>query len=118
MFHRYELSTVLYHDERPSFIATIGLVETCSSFCAANSPCSKHRDRKATMVSPDVAKYDLHPFAIIVLPIPLMILSSIAISIRIWIRSSLIRSFGRDDVLLILAHVRKAALAESQVPLT
>ncbi|KAI5202292.1 hypothetical protein E4T39_04756 [Aureobasidium subglaciale] len=57
------------------------------------------------MVSPDVAKYNLHPYAIIVLPIPLAILSSIAISIRIWIRCFLARAFGRDDVCLIIAHI-------------
>ncbi|KAI4738019.1 hypothetical protein E4T50_11510 [Aureobasidium sp. EXF-12298] len=57
------------------------------------------------MVSPDVAQYHLHPYAIIVLPIPLAILSSIAISIRIWIRCCLARSFGRDDVCLIVAHI-------------
>lgn len=58
------------------------------------------------MVSPDVAQYNLHPWAIIVLPIPLAVLSTIAISIRIWIRCVLARSFGRDDVCLIIAHVR------------
>ncbi|KEQ92200.1 hypothetical protein AUEXF2481DRAFT_32403 [Aureobasidium subglaciale EXF-2481] len=57
------------------------------------------------MVSPDVATYNLHPYAIIVLPIPLAILSSIAISIRIWIRCFMARSFGRDDVCLIIAHI-------------
>ncbi|KAH0404223.1 hypothetical protein KCU89_g1346, partial [Aureobasidium melanogenum] len=57
------------------------------------------------MVSPDVAEYNLHPIAIIVLPIPLAALSSIAISIRLWIRCYLVRSFGRDDVFLILAHI-------------
>lgn len=60
------------------------------------------------MVSPDVAQYNLHPYAIIVLPIPLAVLSSIAISIRIWIRCCLARSFGRDDICLILAHVRNS----------
>ncbi|KAG9657704.1 hypothetical protein KCU98_g2736, partial [Aureobasidium melanogenum] len=57
------------------------------------------------MVSPDVATYNLHPIAIIVLPIPLAVLSSIALSIRLWIRCCLVRSFGRDDVFLILAHI-------------
>jgi hypothetical protein len=66
------------------------------------------------MVSPDVAQYHLHPYAIIVLPIPLAILSSIAISIRIWIRCCLARSFGRDDVCLIVAHVRNSLCAEIQ----
>lgn len=64
------------------------------------------------MVSPDVAQYHLHPYAIIVLPIPLAILSSIAISIRIWIRCCLARSFGRDDVCLIIAHVRDSLCIE------
>jgi hypothetical protein len=63
------------------------------------------------MVSPDVAKYGLHPYAIIVLPIPLAILSSIAISVRIWVRCCLARSFGRDDVCLIIAHVRSSLCA-------
>lgn len=62
------------------------------------------------MVSPDVAKYNLHPIAIIVVPIPLVILSSIAISLRLWVRCCLVRSFGRDDVFLILAHVRREHL--------
>lgn len=57
------------------------------------------------MMSPDVALYNLHPYAIIVLPIPLAVLSSIAISIRMWIRCCLARSFGRDDICLIIAHV-------------
>lgn len=72
------------------------------------------------MVSPDVAEYNLHPIAIIVLPIPLAVLSSIAISIRLWIRCCLVRSFGRDDVFLILAHVRKGihSIAELTVFLT
>jgi hypothetical protein len=63
------------------------------------------------MVSPDVAKYGLHPYAIIVLPIPLAVLSSIAISIRIWVRCCLARSFGRDDVCLIIAHVSNSLCA-------
>lgn len=70
------------------------------------------------MVSPDVAKYNLHPIAIIVMPIPLAILASIALSIRLWVRCCLVRSFGRDDVFLILAYVRRATLAESKSSLT
>ncbi|KEQ62366.1 uncharacterized protein M437DRAFT_33752, partial [Aureobasidium melanogenum CBS 110374] len=42
---------------------------------------------------------------IIVMPIPLAILASIALSIRLWVRCCLVRSFGRDDVFLILAHI-------------
>ncbi|KAG9687580.1 hypothetical protein KCU76_g10223, partial [Aureobasidium melanogenum] len=57
------------------------------------------------MVSPDVAEYNLHPMAIIVMPIPLAILASIALSIWLWVRCCLVRSFGRDDVFLILAHI-------------
>lgn len=69
------------------------------------------------MVSPDVAEYNLHPYAIIVLPIPLAVLSSIAISIRIWIRCRLARAFGRDDVCLILSHVRNLpSSAEDELP--
>lgn len=66
------------------------------------------------MVSPDVAEYNLHPMAIIVMPIPLAILASIALSIRLWVRCCLVRSFGRDDVFLILAHVRRTIRLESQ----
>ena len=57
------------------------------------------------MVSPDVAKYNLHPYGIVVLPTPLAVLATIAISVRIWIRCFFTRSFGRDDVCLILAYV-------------
>jgi len=58
------------------------------------------------MVSPDTTQYDLHPQAIITLPIPLAILSTIAISLRIWIRCFLTRSFGRDDICLLISHVK------------
>ena len=57
------------------------------------------------MVSPDVARYHLHPVAIIVLPIPLVILSTIAISLRLWVRTRVVRAFGRDDTFLVIAHV-------------
>ena len=71
---------------------------------------------------PNAMQTNLHPQAIIVLPIPLAISSTIAISLRIWIRRFLTRSFGRDDICLMISHVKHilpyriwAMLMESQV---
>jgi len=60
------------------------------------------------MNSSDATGRALHPQVIIVLPIPLAILSTIAVLLRVWVRCFLTRAFGRDDICLLISHVRLA----------
>lgn len=57
------------------------------------------------MVSPDVAKYGLNPWGLIIVSIPFIVLVSIAVPLRVWVRVFMTRSFGWDDGLLVASYV-------------
>ncbi|KAF1344277.1 hypothetical protein BDV97DRAFT_373800 [Delphinella strobiligena] len=57
------------------------------------------------MVSPDVAKYGLNPWGLIVVSIPFLVLVSIAVPLRVWVRVFMTRSFGWDDGLLVASYL-------------
>ena len=57
------------------------------------------------MVSPDVAKYGLAPWPLIIIPIPFLVVALIALLMRMWVRIFMTRSFGYDDGFLIAAYV-------------
>ncbi|GAB7356610.1 hypothetical protein MBLNU459_g7334t1 [Dothideomycetes sp. NU459] len=61
------------------------------------------------MVSPDVQEYGLKPLAIIIVPIPFLLLSATAISLRVYVRGVMIRAFGWDDIILLAAFALFAA---------
>lgn len=53
----------------------------------------------------EIAAYGLKPVAFIALPVVLLILAAIAVALRVYVRAILIRNFGLDDWLLLLAFV-------------
>lgn len=57
------------------------------------------------MVHPDVAQYGLDPWGLMYVPIPFIILATITICLRVWIRISFTRTFWWDDWALIGSYV-------------
>lgn len=57
------------------------------------------------MVSPEVKEYGLKPLAILLVPPPFLLISAIALSLRIYVRGFMIKAFGWDDILLCAAFV-------------
>lgn len=53
----------------------------------------------------EVAAIGLRPDAFIALPIVLLILAGIAVSLRVYVRAFMTKSFGLDDWLLLFAFV-------------
>ena len=54
---------------------------------------------------PDVAEYGLDPVSLIVVGALMLVLSATALSLRVYVRGFLIKSFGWDDRLLVVAFV-------------
>lgn len=57
------------------------------------------------MESPEVKEYGLKPLAILIVPAPFLLLSTIALSLRLYVRGFMIKAFGWDDILLCVAYV-------------
>lgn len=58
-------------------------------------------------MNPEVAIFGLQPITFIAVASVFMILSAIAVSLRIWVRGIMLRAFGWDDGFLLLALVRR-----------
>lgn len=62
------------------------------------------------MVNPDVAQYGLDPWGLMIIPIPFMVLATIALSLRIFVRLAFTRAFWWDDWLLVGSYVSDCSL--------
>ena len=58
------------------------------------------------MVPPDDAKHSLRANMVFAIPLLFLILATIAIALRLYVRIFMTRSFGKDDAYLIAAYVR------------
>ena len=69
--------------------------------------------RRSTEAQAEIEQYDLHPMALIGVSAAMLFLATIPVLLRFYVRAMMLRSFGLDDWLLLLAFVRSPARAQS-----
>ena len=53
----------------------------------------------------EIAQYRLHPREFVAVPATFIALATVAVSLRVYVRAAMLKTFGVDDWLLLLAFV-------------
>ena len=64
----------------------------------------------ATTAAQEISYFGLKPELCIVLPVVLLVLATITVALRVYVRACMIRAWGLDDTFLVIAYVSATSL--------